>query len=179
VKRVVPTVRHIEAILERALREYEAASEADTREFFLLKLQVLIFYFDVMAGILTLGRNKSLGFAKALAMKSLVHNLYEYDQQMNLTLVPRVMRYASKQKRPIDTSLIKAERRKWREQLARLKSWKPVRDAATAHYGRDIEQQVRLLKALGQEEVLSVSTAFVEYSAFILKLLPHRKRGDA
>jgi hypothetical protein len=176
---VLLTVRHVEASLNRALAEYEASSDADTQEFFLLKVQALIFHYDVVAAMASIGRNNPKGFAQAVALKSLVHSLYEYDQQMNPTLVPRIMRYAARRKKPIDTSAIKAERKKWRDQLARLKAWKAVRDAATGHYGEDIEDQVRLLKALRQEEVLAVASAFVDYNAFILQLLPHSKRSDA
>ena len=176
---VLLTLRQVEECLNRALAEYEASSDADVKEFFLLKVQAFIFYYDIAAGMLSIGRNNPKGFAQAVALKSLVHSLYEYDQRMNQTLMPRIMRLAAKWKKPINTSAIKAERKKWRDQLVRLKAWKAVRDAATGHYGQDIEQQVRLLKAIGQKEVLSVASAFVEYNAYILLLLPHRKRNAA
>jgi hypothetical protein len=172
-------VRQIEASLNRALAEYETSSDADAQEFFLLKVQALIFYYDVAAAMVSIGRNNPKGFAQAVALKSLVHSLYEYDQQLNRILVPRIIRYAARRKKPIDTSTIKADRKKWRDQLARLNAWKAVRDTATGHYGRDIERQVQLLKSIGQDEVLSVASAYVDYNAFILQLLPHRKRSDA
>ena len=176
---VLLTARQVETSLNRALAEYDASSDADAQEFFLLKVQALIFLYDVVPGMVSIGRNNPKGFAQAVALKPLVHSLYEYDQQMNRTLVPRIIRYAARRKKPIDTSAIKAERKKWRHQLARLKVWQAVRDAATGHYDQDVERQVRLLKAIGQEEVLSVASAFVEYNGFILQLLPHRKRSDA
>jgi hypothetical protein len=159
---VLLTVREVEAFLNRAIADHEASSEADAQEFFLLKVQAFIFCYDVVAAMVSIGRNNPKGFAQAVALKSLVHSLYEYDQQMNRTLLPRIMRYAARRKKPINTSAIKAEKKKWRGQLARLKVWKAVRDAATGHDGEDIEQQVRLLKALRQEEVLSVASAFVD-----------------
>lgn len=176
---VLLILRQVEASLNRALAEYDAASDADSQEFFLLKVQALIFYYDVAAGIVNMGRNNPKGFAQAVALKSLVHSLYEYDQQINHTLVPRIIRHAARRKKPIDTSAIKVEKKKWRDHLAKLKSWKAVRNAATGHYGQDIEHQVGLLKAIRQEEVFSVVSALVEYNGFILELLPHRKRGDA
>ena len=173
------TVRQVEEYLNRALAEYEASSDTDVREFFLLKVQVLIFYYDVVAGMVSIGRNNSQGFAKAVSLKSLVHSLYEYDQQVNRTLVPRIVRYAARRKKPIDTSTIRKEKAKWRVQLARLKTWRAVRDAATGHYDQDIEHQIKLLKTIDQAEVLSVASVFIEYSVFILQLLPHRKRSAA
>jgi hypothetical protein len=172
-------VRDLEASLNRALAEYDSCSETDGQEFLLLKVQALIFYYDVLVGMVSIGRNNPKGFAQAVALKSLVHSLYEYDQQINRTLLPRIMRYASGRKTPIGTSAIKAEKKKWAAQLARLRAWKSVRDAATGHYGQDIEHQIRLLKTISQKEVLAVATALGEYNAFIMKLLPHRKRSDA
>ena len=116
------TARQAEASLNRALADYEASSNADTREFFLLKVQVFIFSYDVATGMLSFGRNKPKGFAQAAALKTLVHSLFEYDPQMHRTLVPRILRYASRHKKPIDTSAIKAEKEKWRAQLRRLRA---------------------------------------------------------
>ena len=165
--------------MNRAIAQYEASADTDTREFYLLKVQALIFYYDVVAGMASVGRNNPKGFAQAVALKSLVHSLYEHDQQLNRTLIPRVLKYASRRKKPIDTDAIKVERGKWRLQLAKLKTWKSVRDAATGHYGQDIENQIDLLKTLDQTDVLSVASAFVHYTAFVLHLLPHVKRSDA
>jgi hypothetical protein len=172
------TVHQVETALNRAFAEYEASSDADSKEFFFLKVQTLIFYYDVMAGMVSIGLNKSKGFAQAVALKSLVHSLYEYDKQMNRTLVPRVIEYASKRKKPIDASEIKSEKKKCRVQLAKLRSWRSVRDTATGHYGKDIELQIDLLKTIDQEEVFSVASAFVDYCGFILQLLPHRNHSE-
>jgi hypothetical protein len=175
---LLPTIRQAEAALNRASADYDASTDAEAKEFFLLKVQALIFLYDVMAAMASIARNNPKGFAEAVALKSLVHSLYEYDQQIDRTLVRRMMRYADRRKKPIDTSAIKAERKKWRAQLARLRAWKAVRNAATGHYGKDIEHQIRLIKTLRQKEVLSVASAFVDYSGFILELIPYKLRAN-
>ncbi|MBL9169904.1 MAG: hypothetical protein JNN07_19365 [Verrucomicrobiales bacterium] len=171
------SVQQAEDILNRCVAEYEAASDADSREFYALKVQISIFYYDVILGMLSVGRNKSKGFAQAVALKSLVHNLYEYDQQMSRTLIPRIRAYAIKRKHPFVTSAIRAEKAKWKEQFDTIRGWKSVRDTATGHYGQDIDRQIQLLNTLVQEEVLSVASAFGNYSVFIFQLLPHKKRS--
>ena len=178
-RNVLLSTREIEGSLNRALAEYEASVDADTKEFLLIKVQAFIFYYDLMTAMVSVGHNNPKGFAQAVALKSLVHSLYEYDHQINRTLVPRILRYASKRKKPIDTVAIKAGRDKWREQIAKLKTWKAVRDIATGHYDSNIERQIDLLRGLDQKEVLWVATAYAEYTSFILNLLPHRKRGAA
>jgi hypothetical protein len=171
------TVRRVEAFLNRAFADYEASIDADAKEFFLLKVQALIFLYDVITAMASIGRNNPKGFAEKVALKSLVHSLYEYDRQMT-RLMPQIMGYAAGRKKPIDTSAIKAEKKKWRAQLERLRAWRPIRNAATGHYGENIEEQVRLLKTLRQEEVLSVASACVHYNSFILQLLPHKLRAN-
>jgi len=175
---VLRTVRRVEAFLNGAFADYEASSDADAKEFSLLKVQALIFHYDVITAMASIGRNNPKGFAEAVALKSLVHSLYEYDQQIDRTLVRRIKQYAVRRKNPIDSSAFKAARKKWRAQLERLRAWRPIRNAATGHYGENIEEQVRLLKTLHQKEVLSVATAFVHYNWFILELLPHKLRAN-
>ena len=113
------TARRVEAILNRALADYEASSNADTREFFLLKVQLLIFYYDVLTGMLSVARNNPKGFPQAVVLKPLVNSLYQSEKQMRLTLVPRIRSYTASRKKPIDTA-IEAEKEKWRAQLARI-----------------------------------------------------------
>ena len=67
------TVRRAEASLNRALADYEASSNADTREFSLLKVQLLIFYYDVLTGMVSVACNNPKGFARAVALKTLYH----------------------------------------------------------------------------------------------------------
>jgi hypothetical protein len=174
-RNVHETMRSVGESLNRALAAYEASSDADDREFYLLKIQALIFYYDVAAGVVSSDVGGK-GFAKTVALKSLVHCLYEYDQQINRTLMPQIIRYAARRKKPIDTSVIKTERKRWHLQLARLKTWKDVRNVATGHYGQDIEHQIGLLKTLDQKDVFAVVSAFTEYNAFIIQLLPHKSR---
>jgi hypothetical protein len=172
------SVRQAEAVLNRAFAEFEASTDDNAREFFLLKLQVLIFYYDVFAAMVGLGREPVSGFASAVALKSLVHNLYEYDQQLNSVLVPRILGLAKKWRKVVDTAAIKSEKTKWRDELSKLKQWKAVRNAATGHYGKDILEQVQLLRTLDQNEVLAVAGAFVAYSQFLFTQLPHKTRND-
>jgi hypothetical protein len=164
--------------LNRALADYEASLNADTREFFLLKVQVLIFYYDVLTGMLSIARNPK-GFARAVALKTLAHSLYEYERQMNGTLVRRILLYASNHQKPIDTSAIKAANEKWRPHQTRIRDRKELRNIATGHYGKQWERQIELLKEISEKEVLSDVEACTEYTYFILDLLPHRKRGAA
>jgi hypothetical protein len=170
------TARRVEAVLNRALADYEASSNADTREFFLLKVQLLIFYYDV--GMLSVARNPK-GFARAVALKTLAHSLYEYERQLNGTLVRRILLYASNHKKPIDTSAIKAANEKWRPHQTRIRGRRELRNIATGHYGKEWERQIELLKEISEKEVLSDVGACYEYTYFLLDLLPHRKRGAA
>jgi hypothetical protein len=173
------TARRAEASLNRALADYEASSNADTREFFLLKVQLLIFYYDVLTAMLSVARNNPKGFARAVALKPFANSLYEYERQINGTLVRRILLYASNQKKPMDTSVIRAANEKWRPHQTRIRGRRELRNIATGHYGKEWERQIELLKGISEKEVLSDAGACTEYTHFILDLLPHRKRGAA
>ncbi len=172
-------MRDIEAVLNRAVADYDAASEESAREFFALKVQILIFTYDLASGMLSVGRNRPSGFAAAVALKPLVHSAYEFERHVNRGLVPKILRYAAARGKAIDTAAIKRERAKWRRELATVRSWKQLRDVATGHYGNEIEEQIRLLRTLNQSELLSVVSNLVNYGLFLFKQLPHKSRSDA
>ena len=78
--------------LNQALADYEAPpSSALAREVYELRLQAAIFNYDISYDTVAIWRSKPSGFAEKVALKSLIHRLYEYDQlnQKHLDTVPR------------------------------------------------------------------------------------------
>ena len=118
------------------------------------EVQVLIFYYDVLTGMVSFARNPK-GFARKVALKPLANSLYEYERQMNGTLVRRILDYASNRKKPIDTFAIKAANEKWRPHQTRIRGRKELRNIATGHYGKEWERQIELLNGISEKEVLS------------------------
>ena len=64
---------------------------------------------------------------------------------------------------------IKTERKKWKEQLKKLKRWSDIRNSATGHYDRDTARQIELVKTLNANEVLEVALAFLRCNRAVLK----------
>lgn len=168
--------------LNQALADYEAPpTSALAREFYELRLQAAIFNFDISYDTVAIWRSKPSGFAEKVALKSLIHRLYEYDQLNQKHLVPRILALAKARNVSVTREHVSTERKKWKLHLSRLSAWSGVRNQATGHYGRDIESQVRLLKTISRKEVMDVSAAFLSYNVAILKALAStgRANGDA
>jgi hypothetical protein len=166
--------------LNAALRDYEAPpSSTLAREFYELRVQAAIFNYDVSYDITSLWQAEPEGFAEKVALKNLVHRLFEYDQLMQKHLVRRLLGLAKERDITIDPEELKNSKKKWKEQFKRLQSWSAVRNKATGHYGYDLKEQVSLLKLLERSEVMDVVQAFLSYNISLLNLLKSAGRGHA
>lgn len=168
--------------LNAALQDYEAPpSSTLAHEFYELKLQAAIFNYDISYDMMSLWQAAPEGFAEKVALKSLVHRLYEYDRLMQKHLIRRLLRLANDRNIQIDRNELKNSRKEWKEQFNRLRSWGAVRNQATGHYGHDLKEQVSLLQSLQRNEVEEVVQAFLSYNIWILNILRNagRSRSEA
>lgn len=166
-----------ETILNDSLRHYVEAPDTLAREFLELKLQASIFQYDVCTEMVSFMRNQPVGFAASVAMKGMVLRLYEYDDLMNSSIIPRLLRLAKARGVPFDSTSIKQARSQWKNELKRLRKWSDVRNQAAGHYGKDLNKQVALLKTLIPDEVLLVTSAFLEFNMSILGGLRDAGKG--
>jgi hypothetical protein len=165
--------------LEDSLRHYEEAPNKLAKEFVELKLQACIFQYDVCAEMLSFLRNKPTGFAAVVALKGLVLRLYEYDDLVNTTFIPRLLALAKARNVPFDRAAVKQARAQWKNELMRLKRWADVRNQAAGHYGKDFERQVALLRQLDPDEVMTVTKAFLSFNMSLLLGMRDAGRGVA
>ena len=154
--------------LEDSLHHFEQAPAGLARGFVELKLQATMFQYDVCAEMVGFVRNKPTGFAAAVALKGLVLRLYEYDDLTNTNFIPRLLALAEQRGVPFDRTTVKLARSHWKTELARLKRWSTFRNQVAGHYGKDLQAQVALLKALDPTEVMSVTKAFLGFNMALL-----------
>jgi len=164
--------------LNQSLLEYESTTSELATEFRELKLQATIFQYEICTEMVSFQRNQPAGFSRNVALKGLIHRLYEYDQLLSSHLINRLLSLARARGVAIESSEIKAERKKWREQLGKLQKWSDVRNQATGHYGKDIASQVRVVKAISEEDVMSVTQAFLAFNISILTIMKNAGRGS-
>jgi len=165
--------------LESSLRHYEDAPSGLAQEFVELKLQACIFQYDICAEMVGFLHNKPTGFAAAVALKGLVLRLYEYDNLMSTTFIPRLIDLAVSRGVSFDRTTVKKARAQWKHELNRLKRWSDVRNQAAGHYGKDLKVQVALLKQLDPEEVMTVTRAFLSFNMALLAGLRDAGKGVA
>lgn len=171
-------LKHSENRLNGALADYEASpSSALAHEFYELRIQAAIFNYDVCYDITSIWRAAPTGFAEKVALKSIIHRLYEYDQLMQKHLVKRLLTLSEARNIGIYSEDLRALRKRWREQLKHLESWSSVRNKATGHYGNDLQEQVILLKAIDRSQVMDVVKAFLSYNIKILNVLKDAGQG--
>jgi hypothetical protein len=173
-------LKQSEERVNNALRDLETPpSRTLAREFYELRVQAAIFNYDIAFDITSIWRAEPHGFAEKVALKNLVHRLYEYDQLMQKHLMRRLMKLARDREIEVDTVLLKASKRKWKQQFKRHLSWAAVRNKTSGHYGHDLQEQVLLLKSLNSAEVMDVVQAFLSYNVSVLNIFKNVGRGSA
>jgi len=165
--------------LEDSLRHFEESPSGVATEFVELKLQATIFQYDICAEMVSFLRNKPTGFAASVAMKGLVLRLYEHDNLINKTFIPRLLALAEVRGIPFDNLTVKSARAAWKSDLKRLKRWSSFRNEVAGHYGKDLRLQVALLKELDPAEVMSVTRAFLSFNMALLEGLRDAGKGVA
>jgi len=173
-------LRKGERLLNAALADYEAPPTSQlAREFHELRMQAAIFHFDVCYDIVSFWRNEPVALAEKVALKSIIHKLYEYEQVLGQRLTARILALARARRIDVDGAFVRIERQKWRTQLKKLRSWSDVRNQTTGHYGSDIPRQIELLKEIDRKEVTDVVAAFLSFNISVLKVLRDAGRSEA
>jgi truncated hemoglobin YjbI len=173
-------LKQSEERVNNALRDYEAPpSSTLAREFYELRVQAAIFNYDIAFDITSIWQAEPEGFAEKVALKNLVHRLFEYDQLMQKHLIRRLLELAKDREIEVNPVFLKASKRKWKEQFKRLEGWSAVRNKTSGHYGHNLQEQVSLLKSLKRAEVMDVVQAFLSYNVSVLNILKNAGRGSA
>lgn len=168
-----------EALLSSALSDFEQSrANPLAREFYELRLQGAMFHYDLVYDIVSLWTHEPSGFAEKLALKTIIHKLYEYEQILSGRLIARMLALAHARNIPIPSGAVKDERKKWKAQLGRLQSWSRLRNEASGHYGKDIRSQVQLLQGVRRVEVVEVLEALLSFNVYVLKILRAAGRGE-
>jgi hypothetical protein len=124
-----------------------------------------------------LAHGQHQGFALSVALKGLIHKLYEYDRAANSYLSKRIVTLGTARGIQIDQKAFSAERKKWRAELKKLADWSTIRNKVTGHYDADLNLQVQLLEHVSLAEVMSVAQGFLHVNMALLKTLRDAGRG--
>jgi hypothetical protein len=172
-------LRKGERLLNAALADYEATPTSRlAREFHELRMQAAIFHFDVCYEVVSLWRNEPVDLAEKVALKNIIHKLYEYEQVLGQRLTTRILALARARRIYVDGAFVKTERQKWKAQLKKLRSWSDIRNQTAGHYGSDIPRQIELLKQIDRQEVTNVVAAFLSFNISVLRVLRDAGRGE-
>lgn len=156
-------------VLNKSLVDYDSPqTSAEAHRYNTLTLQAAIFHYDVVYEYAAFWRAKTDGFPQQVALKGFISKLFEYDLQMQQRFLPEMTDLAKARNIEIQ-GYLRGERRKWTAELRTLQGWAALRNGATSHYGRDIENQVKLLRSIRLESVEQVSHAFTSYHLAILR----------
>lgn len=140
-------------------------------EFDEIKLQTAIFQYEICVEMASFVKNNPTAFARNVALKGIVHKLFEYDLLLKGALVKRVTDLAKDRGLGPSSIDLKAEKKKLYAQFQTLEKWSGIRNSATGHYDRNTAEQVESLANINADEVMQVCKAFLTYNMEFLKRL--------
>jgi hypothetical protein len=164
--------------LNDALEDYESDTSTLAHDFKELKVQATIFQYEICVEMTGIQRNRPTGFALSVALKGMVHRLFEYDQLLSKKLINKIQKIAEVRGLSVDKGEIRAMRKRWGSEFEKLQKWSDIRNKATGHYDGDILRQIELTKSIDFQEIMSVATAFLRYNMEILLLLKRVGEGS-
>ncbi|RON43374.1 hypothetical protein BK666_20020 [Pseudomonas frederiksbergensis] len=164
--------------LNSAYTQYECTTDELARKFYELVLQSCIFQYEICVEMASIIRNKPMGFSLNVALKGLVHRLFEYNKILESQIIKKLLHLCSTRNILIDRTEIKSERKKWKSEFHKLESWAATRNYATGHYDPNFEKQMMAVLNIELTEVMDVCAAFISFNMSILKILLKAGRGN-
>ena len=164
--------------LNSAYAVYSEKHSGLAGEFDEIKLQTTIFQYEMCVEMTSFVKNNPSGFARSVALKGVIHKLFEYDLLLKGALVKRVTDLAEARGLGLSSIDLKAEKRKLHPQFQILEKWSDIRNLATGHYDRNTTNQVSSLANINADEVMQVCAAFLTYNMEFLKRLKEVGGGN-
>ncbi|WP_186169586.1 hypothetical protein [Burkholderia gladioli] len=131
-------------------------------------IQVRIFQYEATVELGSLLRNRPEGFAKAVAVKGLIHKIVEFNLHLEETMQPNMLKIARERGFDFDEKDKNELRRRWRSTFKEIRKWQKIRNKATGHYDADLAEVVELLECIDVEKVKEVFNEFVNYAKALM-----------
>jgi hypothetical protein len=160
-----------ERTLNRAYGDFMESKSTIYHDIFEVRLQFCIFQFDMLREMVSVHRTQSTGFAESVALKGIVHRLFEYDILLRTSLRPRLLKLAQTREIEVDTAALKELDVQTKPALKVLRKWSDIRNKAAGHYDADLNLQVKLIGLLKFSEVMEVVFGFIRYNMALLIIL--------
>lgn len=165
------SLKKCEVSLNLAYKRFEEGQDSMDRDFYAIKLQCCIFQFDLNRELLSVLTNRCEGLAEAVALKGLVHKLFEYESLMRTSLRHRIMGLASSRGIVVNKAALDELDAQSKPALKQLRKWVHVRNKAAGHYDSDIGLQVEMIRSLKHDEVIDIALDFIKYNMGLLIIL--------
>lgn len=157
--------------LNNAYQRFQETKQTDLQDFFEIRLQCCIFQFDVCREMVSVLQHRTSGFSEAVAIKGIVHKLYEYDILVRNSFKRRLLALAEARKIEVDHDALRQLERQSKPALSQLRRWSDVRNMAAGHYHADVKAQVESIESLSFDQVIGVASTFLQYNMGLLIIL--------
>ncbi|WP_367189671.1 hypothetical protein [Burkholderia sp. Ed8] len=156
--------------LNAAYAVFKGQGELD--QFFLnMLIQTRMFQFELAIQMNVLEANAPQGFARAVAMKGLIHLVVEYRKHLDAASIPTMYKYTASRGIPFDEADVRALRARCRPTFKEIDRWEKIRNKATGHFDGDVELVVQLMEGVDHGVVIETVQSFLVFNMELVGML--------
>jgi len=160
-------------ILAKSYSEYcsQNFSSPEHQKFILLKLQMSIIQFEICSDILNVLRTEKSTFGRKVALKSIIHKIFEYKKPLKAKHIKTIHDLAGSKSLEQEKNHLAAISKNYRKIINKIEQYNELRDVATAHYDPDISKQIKAIESIDENEAIDLIRAFLLFKKDITSLM--------
>ena len=150
---------------------HQPCTSKEHRKFCLLKVQAAIVQFELCSGLLQYVMAQYNCFASKVALKGLIHIIFEYKKSLKSHHIKTLMDLCDSKNFDSEKEKLTLLTKQYKEAISQIDQFRNLRNKATGHYEDDIEKQVSLIESLSEDDCLELLKKFNLFHKEILKSL--------
>jgi hypothetical protein len=160
-------------ILAKSYSEYysQKFSSSEHQKFILLKLQWAIIQFEICSDMLNVLRTKKSTFGRKVALKSIIHKIFEFRKSLTATHINTIQDLAVSKNLEQEKNKLAEISKNYRTIINKIQQYNELRKVATAHYDPDISKQIKAIESIDENEAIDLIGAFLLFKKDITSIM--------
>lgn len=176
-QKAATAARSAERTLNRYHREWARDRGSKHQSFFALRLQSASIQFELCSQMVEVIQTPPGTFARKVALKDLIHKVFEYDQTLRRHHILRLSRLTEQRGMHDTADRLREICREWKGPLTALSRFTELRNKTSGHYDPDIAAHITQIEQLSEDVALDAVAAFMGFSLAINKTIQEVGRG--
>ena len=178
VKKMASVSAEAAVFLNRAHEQFKNARTPDTKSFYALTLQMTIFHYEMTLEMSSLLNQKPAGFAAQVAIKDMIHKLFEYEGTMRGSHLKKIIELGERRGFTDAQDTVRKIKKDAGTVFSSIQKYSRLRNKATGHYDSVIEDQVAAIESIDTDAAQQTIGEFLKFNMEVLSFLKDIGKGN-